>query len=332
MSEISDISGSGLVRLPDCTPDGTLLSAYGLEGAAALIPEIVQPTEIIGAVSRAAADATGLLEDTPVVAGLFDVVASALGSGATKPGEVSIIAGSWSINQVIADAPLLDPDVFMVTAFAPDRFMGVEASATSAVNLEWYVREVLERAGVPTDAYDYCNRRVADLDPARDDPIYLPYLYGSRDGGDRRAGFLGLGGWHEDAHLLRAIYEGVVFEHRRHVEVLAGSGARFDSAFLSGGGTRSPLWSQMFADILGIPATVSECAETGALGGAMAAAVGTGLCPDFAGAVGAMTRRDRLHTPDRDRRAHYEARYGAYLEILGAMQPVWGIFQRLKAG
>ena len=329
VSEISDMSGAGLVRMPECAPDGVLLSEFGLEGAAALVPEIVQPTDVVGSVTRMAAEATGLAEGTAVVAGLFDVVASALGSGAEAPGEASVIAGSWSINQAISEVPLQNPEIFMVTAFAPDRFMGLEASATSAVNLEWYVQEMLERAGVTGNLYEYCNARIASLDPAPDDPIYLPYLYGSRDGGNRRAAFLGVAGWHSDAHLLRAIYEGVAFEHRRHVEVLTASGIQFDSAFLSGGGTRSPLWTQMFSDVLDIPVTVSACSETGALGAAIAAGVGAGVFGDLGAGVQAMTRPDRRHVPDAARRAHYQGRFGLYRSALTALAPLW---DRFRAG
>ena len=100
-----------------------------------------------------------------------------------------------------------------------------------------------------------------------------------------RAGFYGVAGWHGEGHLLRALFEGVAFEHRRHIDVLRSAGMRFDSAILSGGGARSPIWPQMFADILGIPITVADCAETGALGAAIAAGVGAGVFPDLAAGV-----------------------------------------------
>ena len=101
-SDISDMSGAGLLRLPDCRYDDDLLAAYGLADARALLPDLLWPTEIAGQVTAEAAAATGLAAGTPVVAGLFDVVASALGSGVVDEGQASIIAGTWSINQVVA--------------------------------------------------------------------------------------------------------------------------------------------------------------------------------------------------------------------------------------
>ncbi len=323
VSDISDMSGAGLIRLPEATYDADLFDRYGLADARDMLPELVGPTDIVGGVTAEAAAATGLAEGTPVVGGLFDVVASALGSGASAPGEASIIAGTWSINQVIAAEAIVDPGMFMVSAFGPDRFMAIELSATSAANLEWYVRELVERGAHHEDPFGACNRRVAEVAPAADDPYFHPFLYGSREGAFMRAGFYGLAGWHGEGHLLRALFEGVAFEHRRHIDVLRSSGVRFDSATLSGGGARSTVWPQMFADVLGIPITVGACAETGALGAAIAAGVGAGVFPDVAAGVREMTRSRAAFTPDPAMARHYGERYRTYGMLTAAMQPLW---------
>lgn len=322
-SDISDMSGAGFVRLPDGSYDTGLLEGYGLADAIDLLPEILGPTDIAGGVTAEAAAATGLTEGTPVVAGLFDVVASALGAGASAVGEASIIAGTWSINQVIAAQAIVDPSVFMVSAFAADRFMAIESSATSAANLEWYVRELVERGAHHEDSFGACNRRVAAVTPSVQDPYFHPFLYGSREGASMRAGFYGIAGWHGEGHLLRALFEGVAFEHRRHVDVLRSAGVRFDTATLSGGGARSAVWPQMFADVLGIPITVAACAETGALGAAIAAGVGAGVFPDLRAGVQAMTRRHADYTPDPAMARHYIERYRTYRMLSEAMRPVW---------
>ena len=70
---------------------------------------VIAPSDIAGHVS-ARADC-GLAEGTPVIAGYLDVVASALGSGVVRPGQVSIVLGTWSINQVLSSEPLVHPDM-----------------------------------------------------------------------------------------------------------------------------------------------------------------------------------------------------------------------------
>lgn len=322
-SEISDMSGAGLLRLPDTVYDSELLALYGLEDAQAFLPELLQPTSVAGRVTPEAAQVTGLAEGTPVMAGYFDVVASALGSGAVGAGAASIVAGSWSINQVFSETPVRDERVFMVAAYGPDLFVNMENSATSAANLEWYVRTLIERGEHHDDPFGVVNRLVGEVVPMHDDPLFHPFLYGGRLGAHQRGGFFGLAGWHGERHMLRAIFEGVMFEHRRHVEVLGEAGVTFASAALSGGGSRSDHWPQMFADGLGVPVTVAAASETGALGAAIAASVGAGIYPDEVAAVRAMTRPARRFVPNPAMRAHYDRRYAIWTRLTQAVDPLW---------
>ncbi|WP_292138433.1 FGGY-family carbohydrate kinase, partial [Mesorhizobium sp.] len=271
-SDTSDMSGCGLLQMRDRRYEPDLLAAYGLGDCMDLLPPVLESADIAGHVSAEVAALTGLRAGTPVVAGLFDVVASAVGSGVTRTGAASVIAGTWSINQVITDEPIRDPSIFMLSTFDRQRYLAIESSATSAANLEWIVREFLEHGGeAGKSPFELCSELVASVDPNSDIPIYHPFLYGSQQNGHARAGFYGIAGWHSRAHLLRALFEGVAFEHKRHVETLHRAGADFDQVVLSGGGSRSSVWPQIFADVLGVPVTVARSRETGALGAAIAA-------------------------------------------------------------
>lgn len=323
VSDVSDMSGAGFLRMPDCQYDDELLTLYGLQDARHMLPKLIQPDEIAGFVTEEAADLTGLKAGTPVVGGLFDVVASALGSGAVKPNQASIIAGTWSINQVLSKTPVVDEGIFMVSGFGPERFMNIEASATSAANLEWYVREFVERGGHHDDPFGYCNAIIEKVTPKADDPIFHPFLYGSGQGAHMRAGFYGLAGWHSEGHMLRALFEGVVFEHRRHVEGLVAGGVEFGDAILSGGGSRSPVWPQMFADCLGANMSVAACEETGALGAAIAAGQGAGVFESLDEGVSKMTREKARFSPNPDLLTHYDERYEMFVQLKTAMDDFW---------
>ncbi len=322
-SEVSDMSGAGLLRLPEAQYDSALMALYGLTDALPLLPPLVQPTDIVGHVTPKAGAETGLRPGTPVVAGYFDVVASALGSGAVAPGAASIVLGSWSINQVFADAPLRDPAVFMVTTFGPGRFANMDNSATSAANLEWYVRTLVERGDHAGDPFALVNDLVGCAAIAPDDPMFHPFLYGGRHSAHQRGGFYGLAGWHDEGHMLRALYEGVAFEHRRHVAVLTAAGASIAQVYLSGGGTRSPHWPQMMADVLGLPVQLGRVTETGALGAAIAASVGAALHPDEEAAVAAMTHPRAILLPDPTRRALHDRRFAVWQRLTATMEPFW---------
>ena len=97
---------------------------------------------------------------------------------------------------------------------------------------------------------------------------------------------------------------------------------------LSGGGSRSKLWPQIFADVLGVPVSVATSRETGALGAAIAAGTGVGLFADFTQGAGAMVRTERHYRPNVGLAAHYSRRYALYRDLTEAMTPLW---RRLSA-
>ena len=323
VSDVSDMSGCALLNLDNRTYDPRLLDAFGLSGYERLLPRLVESDEIAGHVTPEAASVTGLAEGTPVVGGLFDVVASALGSGVTRSGAASIIAGTWSINQVIVDAPRLEGPIFMWSTYDRKRYMAMENSATSAANLEWMVREFFQDCPVGVSPFDQACELAASVSPTRAGPFYHPFLYGAQTDGNARAGFYGVGGWHGKGDLMRAVLEGVVFGHRWHIDRLRASGVNFADAVLSGGGSRSHIWSQMFADILGLRITVARSRETGALGAAIAAGTAVGLFSDFADGAARSVKVDRICEPDNELAQLYQQRYETYGSIAEQMTAIW---------
>jgi L-xylulokinase len=324
VSDVSDMTGCGLLNVAARRYDPALMAAYGLADCMELLPPLLESADIAGRVTDEAAAETGLAAGTPVVGGLFDVVASAIGSGVTRTGAASIIAGTWSINQVIIDRPELEAPVFMSSTFDRDRYMAIESSATSAANLEWLVREFFaDQHSDGRSPFDLCCALASESTPAPDDPLYHPYLYGAQLDGNARAGFYGVAGWHTKGHLIRAVLEGVAFGHRQHIETMRAAGASFDEAVLSGGGSRSLTWPQIFADVLGVPVSVARSRETGALGAAIAAGTGVGIFSDFGEGAAAMVRTDRHYRPNAALESHYARRYALYRDIADVMAPLW---------
>ncbi len=129
--------------------------------------------------------------------------------------------------------------------------------------------------------YDLCNEWVERITPEETHVIFLPFLYGSNVEADAKACFIGLKGWHHKAHILRALYEGVVFSHKMHIERLLAYRDMPKVARITGGAARSEVWCQMFADVLQAPLEVMSGTELGALGAAMCAGVATGHFPSL---------------------------------------------------
>ena len=326
-SDVSDMGGAGLLRLPENSYDDGLLAAYGLPKARSILPPLLWPTDVAGTVTAQVAARTGLAAGTPVVAGLFDVVASAVGAGVTKPGEASVIIGTWSINQAIVEVPA--GNVFMSCGLTPGRYMAMENSATSAANLEWMVHHLL-RHDERSDGKPYALADALALAaPLRADlPMYHPYLYGASGDPSARAGFFGIAGWHDTGDLMRALFEGVSFAHLAHLTKLQAAGVESENITISGGGARSPVWPQMLADMLGRGLAVAAQPEAGALGAAMAAAVGAGRFADLDEAAAAMVAPPRRITPDPQRHAIYQRRYALWQAVEQSLAPHWATLRQ----
>ena len=333
--DYTDMSATNLIDVRKRCYSRELMELYDLSEVYDALPPLKHSSEVVGQVTPAVARETGLAAGTPVVGGMFDVDASAIGAGAIHPNQACIITGSWSINEVITQEPIVDPNIFSTTLFAiPDLYLTVESSATSATNLEWFVnqccgdeRAEAERRGV--SVYDICNEEVASLSPGSMNIIFHPFLYGSNVEPTARAGFYGVAGWHTRAHLLRALYEGVVFGHLSHIEKLRAAGTQINTARLTGGGSRSPVWSQIFADTIQIPMEVSDGNELGARGAALSAGIGAGVYRDYAEAIREAVSVVRVHEPNPDNTPLYLARYAEYLRLAKVMHEPWEALNKL---
>jgi L-xylulokinase len=328
-AEVTDYSGLNLMNVKDLVYDPEVLAAFGISDAMEKLPPIRQSGEICGKVTEKAARETGLAAGTPVAGGLFDITACAIGTGITSPEKMCLIAGSWSINEYISPAPVQDHDLFMTSAYCmPGYWLISESSATSASNLEWVVSELM--AGERSEAqasgrsvFDTVNTMVDGIAPADSDVLFLPFLYGSNAGPKASAGFLGLHGWHGKAHMLRAVYEGVVFSHKTHVDRLLGHRGPVQAARIAGGAARSGVWVQMFADVLQIPIELTSCEELGAMGAAMCGGVGVGLFGSFEEAARGMVRVSRTVDPRPAYRQVYLDKYGRYQRHIDALRGAW---------
>jgi L-xylulokinase len=330
----TDLSATGLfdLRARACTPD--LLEQFGIPEVASALPPLAQSCEVVGRVTAQAARATGLAEGTPVVGGMLDVSACALGAGVTQPHRACVIVGTWSINQIVGAGPLADPDLFLNSLYLPGLWLTLEASPTSAANLEWFVAQCCaeeqaeaRRRGV--SVYEVCSEQVAGLPPAGSGVIFHPFLFGSNIQPSARAGFYGVAGWHTRAHLLRAIYEGIVYGHLSHIQKLQAAGAQIDSVRLTGGGARSSVWAQIFADTLGLPIEVPAGSEIGARGAAICAGVGVGAYTDYDEAVRRTVAVERRQEPNPEAAPLYRAGYAEYTGLLQSMREPWERLARL---
>jgi L-xylulokinase len=328
-AEITDMSGTSMMNVRDVKYDRELLQTFGIEAYADLFPPLKYSADICGYVTKAAAEKTGLQAGTPVAGGLFDIDACGIATGMTTGEKLSLVVGTWSINQYISQTPLVSKSIFMTSLYCiPGYWLVTEASPTSASNLEWFVTELLGEAQHSANEnggsiYDCCNEWVAQVAPEDSQVIFLPFLYGTNVEADAKACFLGLKGWHHRAHLLRAIYEGVIFSHQTHIEKLLAFRDPPKVIRLTGGAARSKVWVQMFADVLQIPIEITTGTELGTVGAAICAGVATKQFASFEDAAEKMVKVAQTYTPDPAKKDVYAKKYAAYRKTIETLAPLW---------
>ena len=328
-AELTDMSGTSLMSVRDGEYDLAVLDAFRLADMRDLLPPIIRPEAICGAVTAEAAAETGLKEGTPVAGGMFDIDACALASGIVDERKMSLIAGTWGNNQYVSKTPLVDRDLFMTSRYViPDHYLMLEGSPTSVSNFEWFVTQFFEAERTAAEArgssvYDLCNDLVGQTKPQDADIIFLPFLFGSNANADAKACLIGLDASHTRGHVLRAIYEGVVFAHRMHLLRLLKFRGVPETIQFTGGAARSEVWVQIFADSFQIPMAIPAGTELGALGAAICAAVASGCHPSYEAAVEAMVHIARVQDPNPAMASVYAVKYDRYRKAAAVVNPLW---------
>jgi len=330
--ELTDMSGTSLIDVGNARYDDEVLEAWGLLDWKHIMPPLRRSADICGTITSEAAKLTGLIEGTPVAGGMFDIDACGLAVGMTDESIFCMIAGTWGNNQFISKTPVVDRDMFMTSCYSIDGYyLMLEGSATSAANLEWFVsqlfesdRELLRIQGMTKSIYDHYTELVAQTKPDDSAIIFLPYLFGGPVSLDAKGVLFGLDGRHTRRHVMRAVFEGIIFGHRWHVERLMRFCPRPRTIRLTGGATNSDVWAQMFADVFQIPIEIPAGTELGCLGAAICGAVAAGIYPNYEEACHNMVTITRVYLPIPDHAAIYARKYEQYLRLLEILAPAWG--------
>jgi xylulokinase len=316
----ADGSGTMLFDLKSRNWSAEILDALGIPSE--WMPPTFEGQEVTGQVSSHAAQATGLREGTPVVAGGGDQAAQAVGVGAVRPGIVALTLGTSGVVFATAESCLIEPEgrLHAFCHAAPDRWhlMGVTLSAGGS--LQWY-RDTL----APETSFDDLMAEAAVVPPGSEGLIFLPYLSGERTPYPdplARGAWVGLTLRHTRGHLTRSLLEGVAFGLKDCFELIQGAelGA-IEQVRVSGGGAKSALWRQILADVLGAELVTVNTTEGAAYGAAILAGTGYGAWPDVDTACSNVIKIVDRVSPDHKRVAVYGLVHEQYKELYPALKP-----------
>jgi L-xylulokinase len=325
----TDAGCSGFINVTRGEISTEAFAAAGLTNWLTRLPPIGPSAEIVGGVSEAVATLTGLKAGTPVVRGVYDVVGCSLASGAVTPNQLAAVAGTFSIHSTINRRPSLDPLPTIQTPYpVGDQVLATTATPTSASNLEWLCKTVLAAQAQQAEAtgrsiYDFCNELVEGSMDRANNILFFPFLFDGPRGVP--GGFLGLRAGARLDDIVRAVYEGVVFAHRYDMTYLlrGPDAANPEVIRLAGGPSRSEVWSQMFADGLGLPVEIANGSEFGAKGGAILGAVAAGIYRDVPEAISKMVSVVRRFEPDPARQAILSRKYRSFLAAIDVVADLY---------
>ena len=332
-AEYTDFSGSNLINMNTKEYDIELLKHFGIDEIINKLPKLRYSSEITGYITKEVSKVTGLKEGTPVAAGMFDVNACGIATGLVSEEELSMIAGTWSINQYISKSPIKNKSISLNSMFCmEDYYLIEESSPTSAGNLEWVIENILQKdlenaKKNNNSIYDLINEMASKVSISEENVVFLPFLNGSNYDPKGKGSFVGITSFHKKEHLIRAVFEGVVFSHLTHLNKLLLNREKPKSIRLSGGASNSSEWVQIFADVLQIPIDVIADKELGAQGAAMVAGIAVGVYSDYKDAVNKTLKISKTVYPRKDYFKIYQNKYNIYKKIVDSLNNVWNFFE-----
>jgi xylulokinase len=326
-TDVADASGTLMLDVAKRGWSREILATAEIDRS--ILPNLYESPEICGKISVIGAAATGLTAGTPVVAGAGDQAAGAVGMGIVRPGSVSATIGTSGVVFAATDCPALDPQGRLHTFChaVPNRWHVMGVTQAAGLSLRWF-RDRLMNGYAPDgrDPYEQLTAEAAMVAAGADGLLWAPYLMGERTphlDPNARGALIGLTASHTQAHIVRAILEGVAFSLKDTFTIFHEMNVPVKSIRLGGGGARSQLWRQIQADVYAHEVELVEAEEGAAFGAAILAGVGAKIWPSVDAACDSVVRV-REHVQPKDvNAAAMRDKYAAFRRIYPAMKSIF---------
>ncbi len=338
-TDVSDAAGTLLYDVRRREWSTPVLEGLGLDPA--WLPRVAESAEVVGTVTEAAANATGLKAGTPVVAGGADNTCGAIGAGVVRPGQALVSIGSSGVVFVPTATPQLHPEGIVHTFVhsVPGTWYVMGVTLAAGLSLRW-VRDELgqleQLAGSlsRTSAYDLLAAQAQLAPPGSEGLYFLPYLSGERTphaDASARGVWFGLAASHKRAHLIRSVFEGITYSLRDALDAIRAMGVAAEEVRLVGGGAKSAFWHQLTADILNVGVARMAMDEGPGFGALLLAGVGSGVYRDIHDATRQTVRVKDAVQPDPAAAREYEERFRFYQSLYPALKQSFAGVSRLQA-
>lgn len=300
-----------------------ILAGLGMEELEEKWPaRVVAPGDVVGPLTREAADALGLPASVKVVQGGADALIGMVGLGVAEPGQLALITGSSHLQFGVTEAPVHAAGVWGAypDIVYPDRYI-VEGGQTSTGSIINWLRRL---TGGTLDLAEM-NARAEALEPGADGLIVQDHFQGNRTPHTdplSRGAIVGLTLAHEPHHIFRAVMEGIGFGTRAILDAFRAGGYASTEITAGGGATASRLWMQIHADTAGLPVRIPASPDAPSTGSAILAAHGAGRFATIDEGIAAMVKPGTVIEPRPREMKLYEEVYGRYLALYPALKGV----------
>lgn len=288
-----------------------------------VMPEIKNVDDIIGTVTKEAAEATGLVEGIPVVAGCSDAMASMYATGLSKLGDVGESSGTSSL-VFIGSKTQSEPDVPVVTK--PCAIDGMPwifdaPITTTGATIKWFVDTIAKEEDKKEgeNIFDALNRMALESAPGSRGLLFHPYLLGERAplwNDHARGMFIGMNTATNRSDMIRSVFEGTAFALRHVIETVRKSGGQADQLRICGGGAKSRTWCMIKASVLNMPVYLldEKCGDV-PVGDALIAGHKVGVFPDLPKAVEQIVKVKEVIEPNPEWVKVYDKLYPFFINM-----------------
>ena len=268
--------------------------------------ELQMPGDVIGPLTAEASTATGIPVGVPVIATANDKAVEMLGAGSLGDTTALVSLGTYVAAMVHGHENHVEPISFWTNfASIPNHYLYESNGVRRGMwTLTWFLDllgdEVAERAvALGLSREQFIEREAAQVPAGSDGLMTVLDWLATTDKPFRKGMMLGFDARHTRGHVYRSILEAIALTMKHHVDAMCDElGITLDEIVVSGGGSNSPLFMQIFADVFGIAASRSIDGGGASLGAAICAAAATGVHPDIESAAANMAKGRENFAPD----------------------------------
>ena len=256
---------------------------------------------------------------TPVYFGTVDGCSAAVETGVIDPGVVAEMTGTSTVLIMPTDGNNFNDAFVAIDHAIANRQLRLGAMVAAGASVAWLMSNILK------DQYSMAEltQKANTVAPGSEGLIFLPYMMGERSpiwNSNARGVFFGLTLTTTPEMMFRAVLEGTAFALAHNVEIGKLSGIKIDEIRSIGGGSRSELWNQIKADVLGLPIAILKDSSGAAVGDAYLAGVGAGVFSNIKDVINSNVSIENRYLPNKAHHDYYQERYARFRNLYESLK------------